>query len=340
MAEIIDPITQSWHITDKPEQEIPVGIQKIGAKLEWELSGTMGEYSSVCVIDTGTPNHPDLKVEDSLGGDDKDGHATHVAGTICADGKIKGVAPKAKLYTANFEDYRISECIEWAIEKDVDVINMSFRSGESASVKRAIEKATEKGIICVGASGNSGDHGVQFPATHPDVIATGAIRENRDKTFVSSVGEEVEIVALGFRVESTYLNEGYHKSSGTSMACPHIAGAIALMQSKNKMLHGKRLTLEQVRAILHSRAINLGEKGRDKKFGYGLFSFNPNIQEELEIKMWPDKTEYKVNGETREMDTQPTLKDGRTLVPIRFIAETFGANVNWDSDKREITITK
>ena len=268
-----DPV----QVRSNPESQIPYGVEKIGAPIEWERSKTEGEYTKIAVIDTGAPEHIDIEVQDSFDGTkDNDGHGTHVAGIIAADGKIKGVAPKAQLYTAygltSTRDW--VDIAEWVNQMEIDIVNISL--GWPRADKRlvsAIDKMDQSGAIVVSSAGNSGDDGMSYPAKLPNVISVAAVDVEKQRPDFSSIGEANELCAAGVQVESCYLDDQYAIMSGTSMAAPHIAGAIALMQSKSKMLHDKRLTLNEVRAILHNRAIDLGTEGRNAQYGYGIFTF-------------------------------------------------------------------
>ena len=261
----------------RPMDHLPYGVRKIGASDEWNNSGTRGEYASCLIIDTGTPDHRDLKNIKSFDGiPDTDGHATHVGGTIGANGLILGVAPEVQLHFAYGMTGDWMNIADYAIKEDIDVVNISLGYSGRGHTHPAIKKMADHGIIIVASGGNSGKKGLYYPAKYPEVIAVAAVNVERDITDFSSIGKDNEVCAAGYEVQSTYLHNRYSYMSGTSMASPHIAGAVALLQSKAKMLHGKRLTLDEVRTILHHRAVDLGEIGRDTKYGYGMFSFSPS----------------------------------------------------------------
>lgn len=121
--------------------ELPYGVRMIGAPLEW--SETRGAGIKVAVIDTGKPNHPDVKVAGavSFSGapvDDVRGHGTHVAGIIAANGRIKGVAPEVELYClqvarpeGGLSTDAIAKALYWCRDNGIDVVNMSLGGSES-----------------------------------------------------------------------------------------------------------------------------------------------------------------------------------------------------------------
>lgn len=332
----------------KPMTNIPYGVQMLGAPLEW--AETRGAGIKVAVLDTGRPQHPDIRVVDSFVSSnlknsrdelDHNGHSTHVCGTICANGKIKGVAPEVELYTAKVlddtgggDDLSITEGIYWAIQKDVDVINMSLGGrNPQPKLQKAIQFAVQTGIIVVCAAGNAGQSWMAYPAKFDDTIAVVAVDENKEWPDFSSVGEEVELAALGVDVLSTYLNGQYAILRGTSMACPHIAGAIALMQAKAKKRFNRRLSLQEMRTTMNIYAEDIGEPGKDVKHGFGVFSFGRFEKEEYirpQLKLEIGSNVYYKDGLQRQMDTEPIIDaNNRTLVPVRFLAEEYGAKVTF-----------
>ena len=231
-------------------QNIPWGVRKIEAPDVWKRC--QGEGIKVGIIDTGIDlGHPDLKdnikeaysVVDGASADDDNGHGTHVAGIIAAldnDIGVVGVAPKAEIYSVKAFDKMgrgsvsdIIDALQWCVENKVHVINMSFGIGtNSRALKRAIGAAHRHKIIMVAAAGNSGARdSVLYPAKYPEVIAVAASDSKDQAADFSSRGPEVNIIAPGVDVSSTYINEEYKNLSGTSMACPHVVGACALLMS-------------------------------------------------------------------------------------------------------------
>ncbi len=285
--------------TSQNREIVDYGVRMLGGPLEW--SETMGSGVKVGIIDTGI----DLKHEDLSGNikayvnytssdkkdaSDQNGHGTHVAGIVSAQKNnigVVGVAPQADLYiakafkkdgTAEFE--AISKSIIWMIEKNVDVINMSFSSDSvNEDYQMLITKAYQQGITIVCAAGNEGKKNIKgedtigYPAGFNETIAVTAVDINKKITDFSSVGKEAEIAAAGKDIYSCYLNNSYAKLSGTSMATPLITGAVAILHAKAKHRYKRRLTPSEVRLLLHIYSEDLGDLGRDSNYGYGLFSF-------------------------------------------------------------------
>ena len=204
---------------------------------------------------------------------DGNGHGTHVSGTIAAKDNnfgVVGVAPGASLYAvrvlnnAGSGTWSSVICgIDWvAAHSDIiDVANMSLggTGSEGATcisnladpLHQAICNAVNAGVTFVVAAGNESDNSANHvPATYNEVITVSALadfdgasggngsptcRNDEDDTFAnfSNYGDDVDIIAPGVCINSTWNDGGYKEISGTSMASPHVAGAAALYKSLN-----------------------------------------------------------------------------------------------------------
>jgi len=237
-----------------PAETIPDGVKMINAQSQWD-KGNEGEGVVVAIIDTGIDyNHPDLK-DNIIGGKDftgkgdymdGHGHGTHVAGTIAATNTgsgIVGVAPKAKILAlkALSDDgtgdmnWTIS-AIRYAVKQKVHVINMSLGGQHSYSLRKAVQEAVAAGITVVAAAGNEGDgdeatEELSYPGAYPEVIEVGAVDFSGMLAEFSNTNSEVDILAPGVNIFSTYPNGKYARMDGTSMATPHMTGAVALLKS-------------------------------------------------------------------------------------------------------------
>ncbi|ADL07261.1 S8 family peptidase [Thermosediminibacter oceani] len=269
-------------------QEIPWGVKKVAAQSAW--STCRGESVRVGIIDTGIDlYHPDLKdnIKDACGILDcknildDNGHGTHVAGTIAAldnDIGVVGVAPKVEIYAVKaFDRYgrgnisNIVEALNWCLEKKVHVVNMSFGvKNRSFALRRAIEKLYKNNIVLVAAAGNTGkEDSVLYPAKYPEVIGVAALNMHDRPASFSSSGPEVDIIAPGVDIPSTYKNGGYKLMSGTSMATPHVTGAAALLLSLTRM------SPQEVKSFLMDTARDLGLP--KEKQGAGLLDVSSAV---------------------------------------------------------------
>ncbi len=232
------------------KQRVPWGIRAIDADKTWGTS--KGAGVTVAILDTGVDtDHPDL-VDNLLPGhnvlapgsapEDDNGHGTHVAGVVAAaiNGLgVVGVAPSAAVLPVKVLDSSgagwISEVIqglEWADAHGADIVNMSFGTlVHSQALEAAVSSSRARGTILVAAAGNRGisaGSSVDYPARLAGVIAVSGMNTRRSVAEWSSRGVEIDLCAPGEDIPSTYLGGGYVSLSGTSMASPHVAGAVAL----------------------------------------------------------------------------------------------------------------
>lgn len=262
----------------------------------------------VAVIDQGIDrNHPEFKdqllpsynVLNPMNSPRPDFHGTHVAGIIAArkgnsDGGY-GINPKASILPIDVfdrgwgtSDYTIAQGILYAVEKKAKVINMSLGgSMPSLLLEEAVQKAVDAGIVVVAAAGNTGSDMKSYPAALEGVISVGAVDKTGKLADFSSYGATVDLVAPGADVYSTIYDyekkSGYAELSGTSMATPVVAGIASLLLSKNP-----KLTPAQVEYILKKTAKDVGAKGFDTRYGFGLV--NPVAALGFDTKTLPTLT--------------------------------------------------
>jgi subtilisin family serine protease len=234
-------------------------------------------------------------------GDGWVGHGTHVATTIAGSGAAspagqlhKGVAPGAKILNGKVLDdagsgseSQVVAGIEWAVSKGAKVINMSLGfapGGVDNIVTAAVNKAsTQNGVLSVVSAGNDGElapGGVRTitasPADAETALTVGAVDSQNNLASFSSRGPRLsddgvkpEITAPGVQISAgnntvdAEVDGNYRVMSGTSMAAPHVAGALAI-------LRGMGLAPQAAIDRLIGTARDLGAPGRDGTFGAGL----------------------------------------------------------------------
>lgn len=241
-----------------------------------------GNRVKVAIIDSGVDYTEDIEVytrknfipgEDGISVlyEDSLGHGSSVAGIIAANGSnigITGINPNVELYSARVLDRnnsapvsRVIEAIYWAIEKKVNIINISFGTNvDSEELKKAVKDAHNEGILLVAAAGNKGK--LEYPAAYDEVIAVGSVNSKGIRSKGSPVSSKIELMAPGEQILTIGDLGGMLVASGTSMAAPHVTGAASLLWQKDLTVSG-----EFIRKLLDYSA-NL--YGNTQEYGYGL----------------------------------------------------------------------
>lgn len=214
------------------------------------------------VVDTGIAPHSEFgnrlvtgytAINDAYGTTDCNGHGTHVAGTIGS--ATYGVAEAVTLVPV-----RVLSCagsgstsgviagINWAITNHAagvpSVLNLSLGGGADVFLDTAVRNAIADGIVVVVAAGNDGNktdtalHNacLYSPAREPQAITVGSSTSTDARSGFSNYGTCVDLFAPGSSILSTWLNGGTATLNGTSMASPHVAGAVAAIWGSNLAL--------------------------------------------------------------------------------------------------------
>lgn len=278
----------------KERDSVPSNITFVGAQEKWR-QGFYGKGVVVAVVDTGCEmNHPDLK-ERIIGGynftedyngdvsiyEDLNGHGTHVAGVIASsmnNSGIVGVAPKANLLILKVLNKRGTGSVESLIESINYAVNWRGMNGErvrvislslglknpSQKLHDAIQRAVKNNICVVAASGNDGDGNIttseyRYPGAYEEVITVGALNKENELADFSNTHEFVDVYAPGAHIYSTSIENGYTELSGTSMATPHVTGAIALLIEEYEYLFSRKIEEEEIYNILmkHTSKVDL-----------------------------------------------------------------------------------
>jgi major intracellular serine protease len=298
--------------------ETPKGVRLIQAPAIWEESN-QGEGIVIAVIDTGVDtDHPDLK-DQIIGGrnfttdyngdpdifEDNNGHGTHVSGTIAASlnkSGVVGVAPKAKILSLKVlsgegsGDYEwIINAINYAVEwrgpqnERVRVISMSLGGPEDVpELHKAIQNAVTNDVSIIVAAGNEGDDREDtfeyaYPGSYNEVIQVGAVDSELNLAPFTNTNTEVDLVAPGVEVVSTYLDNKYASLSGTSMATPHVAGALALIINLSEKEFDRSLIEAELYAQLVRRTLPLGYRKSSEGNGFLLLNLVEKIVDIINV---------------------------------------------------------
>ena len=236
---------------------------------------------------------------------DSDEHGTHCAGTIVGgstSGRHIGVAPGAQLAVAlvldgqvGGTDAQVLAGIDWAVEQGVDVISLSLGglvmdAETPPTYTEAILTCLESGIPVVAAIGNEGGQTSGSPGNDLFALSIGAT-DYRDRVAGFSGGRtqiiyasdfiderylplpyiKPDLAAPGVAVRSSVPGGDWKSFSGTSMATPHVAGAVALLLSATSIRDKEdgmaRSSL--IQDLITGAVEDLGEAGQDQRYGFG-----------------------------------------------------------------------
>lgn len=293
-SSLLTTITPNWN------------IQAVNAQKAWS-SGLTGKNVKVAVVDTGVSMNPLLpNVErhsfvddnprtriDESSPYDTEGHGTFVSGIIAAGvtssqlyGNIVGVAPDVSLYSLKvFEKDGASmesllKALEWSIENNIDIVNMSLGTTDDDPIlKNAVKIAYDAGLTLVAAAGNDGvGKDVEYPAKYDEVIAVSSLDQSNQISYFSNTGSKVEFSAPGSDVYSLGIYDEFREDSGTSFSTPHVTGFLALLKQQYP-----DYTNKQLRKVLQNYTMDLGAKGKDPYYGYGLVNYVQTTPEDVQI---------------------------------------------------------
>ena len=287
----------------KPTLTVNWWHEQLDSKNAWKITEGISEVV-VAVIDTGVDYHhqdlranihinkkeiPSNNIDDDQNGFiddyygynffsdhqdpiDDNGHGTHCAGIVAANGKIQGAAPGVKILPIKFLDnYGRGDiaksilAIDYAIKRGAKILTNSYGTpNPNDALKEMIKYAEDKGVLFVAAAGNAkndNDFRGEYPANFnlDNIISVAASASDKRSASFSNYGSmSVDLFAPGVGITSTDENNTYKARSGTSMATPFVAGAAALLWSIEPNL----TPLE-----IKSRILNTSHKNRNL---YGL----------------------------------------------------------------------
>ena len=248
--------------------------------------------------DNASTNDPKVILEQDFTGCghvyDDHGHGTHCASIAAGTGEAGnytyvGVAPGAWLLNGKVLDKYgngwksdVIAGIQWAVENGANVISLSLgdpsNNDGSDPLSQAVDWAVGQGVVCVVAAGNNGNtyYSVGCPACAKEAITVGATDKTDKIAWFSSFGPtsdfrvKPEILAPGVNIVAarangtsmgTVINQYYTMSSGTSMATPHVAGAVALLLQAHPDWNAETVKTSLVETAKHIRSDVLAEGG-------------------------------------------------------------------------------
>ena len=233
------------------------------------------------LIDGGVQrNHPvfrDVSIHEHgcVGGGVPSTHGTAVASLLVGHAEhFNGVAVGAELYSADVycglatggAVDAVADAFAWLARERVPVINISLVGPANGLLEQLIRLVTARGHIVVAAVGNDGPGAPPlYPAAYPAVVAVTAVDARRRVLIEACRGKHVDFAAPGADMAAAGLNAEFALVRGTSFAAPIAAGLFA-----RQLTQIDRARADSVVAALTSQAVDLGVRGPDKVYGYGL----------------------------------------------------------------------
>lgn len=246
----------------------------------------------VAVLDSGIDeSHPLLKGKviksyDAINGgsntNDSYGHGTAIAGIIAAapnNQTIQGIFPYIELYDVKVLNDKgggkikdLVNGIKWSIKQEVDIINLSFGfQKDDRNLKKAIDEAYAHNITIIAAAGNTLGLSTDYPARYKNVISVSSIDKEMKRDIFAAKGK-IDFVAPGVDIPVLTTSRTINLVSGTSFSTAYVTGIVASYLAQGEMKKENSTLLNQLKE--HSK--DLGDKGPDNKYGYGLLQLQEN----------------------------------------------------------------
>ncbi len=279
-------------------------LETIDAPSAWDE--TVGsEDIIIAIVDSGIDTtHADLEdkiidgwniFDNNDDFEDVAGHGTQAAGVAAAQSDnaigIAGVAwdnPILAIRATNTRGRSTSRSLAagilWAVANDAKVINVSFAPLWSNSVVRAAaEQAFNRGSLVVISAGNGGRS--RKASGYPEALFVGALGNGDRIATFSDRGAFVDLVSPGTGIRTTEMGGEYGSVNGTSFAAPTVAGVAALAWSINPDLRPASIV-----NALTATAVDLGDRGKDDTYGFGLVDAFETVLLAVESADDPDRT--------------------------------------------------
>ncbi len=299
-----------------------MGLDKLQKKLE--QSGRALPEVRVAVIDSGiNTSNPFLKgrytddgynfISNNNDISDEEYHGTTVSGIIAdaTSSNVKVLPIKVNGANGKGNMKNVSKGIFYAIEHGADVINLSLSSEDPnrslTILDEAIEAAVSRGIVVVAASGNQkGDIMYRYPANKSNVLTITSIDKSNVISENANTGDGVDFALPGVMILAPY-KRAMFISTGTSLAAPHAAAAAALLKTWDKSL-----TQNEIKDIFIKYSVDLGAKGYDTTYGWGMIDLS-DFDINTEVRPTQPATEPVTEAPTEPVTQAPSEPSTETV---------------------------
>lgn len=245
-----------------------------------DLGGCLGPESSGCRVLGGFAFNNPFNSSNKTDVMDDNGHGTHVAGIVGANGSLTGVAPgvnfvsvKACGPTSACGTQAIIDSINWCVGNasryNISVISMSLGGGSyttycdnvDTDMTNAIDSAIAKNITVIVATGNDGSKTqISWPACIRNSTAVGGTTKSDAMYSSGNRNNITTLLAPGESITSTWLT-GTASGTGTSMATPHVSGAVALLKQYKKLEKNDNLTTTRIKDVMNRTGKQINDAG-------------------------------------------------------------------------------
>ncbi len=300
----------------------------------WHSWGYKGQGVKIAVVDMECQSDETMEswARFPLGECKNGGHGVRVAKIL------HEVAPGAIIDCFTYigaDDEGRKKIVDHIIRNGYDLVNVSL--GVNNSRNEPLELLKHTNIPVIAASGNDGkENFLKYPASSDWTIAVGAYSETFNRPANDSNGGDM-LDCLGYHGVYHLNSKGNAVDfTGTSCAAPFITGMLACWLSYCKEI-GYKPTRAEVKDFISSHCLDCEEAGKDRRSGHGLFIL-PNTLEPVKIVMKIGEKTATVNGKQVQLDVAPFTKNDRTMIPIRFVAESLGAKVDYIDKEQRVEI--
>lgn len=286
------------------EKKVFLGIKK------WHDAGIRGQGITVASVENGQTKHSKMVLD-----------------------VLKQILPEANIITS-VKYWRDDEIPD---ELDGYTCSLEYSSSEDIEKVNKQKDLNDRGVFMTCSVGNDGDLRFNTLAKFDEWVSVGACRLTNGNIIPAVYSSETDFIDF---VELTNWDTEFGNFNGSSCSAPVLQGMAMLVQCYYKKKYGRKMSNEELYEYVKTHCRDVAEEGFDNKTGYGLFIL-PDLEEDnVEIQLEIGSKIAYVNDKKVELDVEPIIKDGRTLVPVRFIAESLGCDVEWDALTETVTIIK